>query len=313
MTVVDKLGTNYALVFPGQGSQSVGMGKELVASSEIAREMLDIANGVLGFDLETLMFEGPEEELANTRNSQPAIYTISAIEYAVLKARVEKEGDVLAPMMVAGHSLGEFTALLAADVFDFETGLKLVRARGEYMAEAGEERPGAMAAILGMDDEKLADLVDQAAGDHVLTIANLNCPGQTVISGEVAPMDRFMELAKDAGARRIARLPISIASHSALMEPAAVKLNELFDETVLREPAMPVIANSTGLPLSSSAEIREELRHHVVKGVNWTGTMQTMTAAGIATVVELGNGNVLAGLNKRIDRSLSTLSLRDLV
>lgn len=312
MTVVDKLGTNYALVFPGQGSQSVGMGKELVASSEIAREMLDIANSVLGFDLETLMFEGPEEELANTRNSQPAIYTISAIEYAVLKARVEKEGDVLAPMMVAGHSLGEFTALLAADVFDFETGLKLVRARGEYMAEAGEERPGAMAAILGMDDEKLADLVDQAAGDDELTIANLNCPGQTVISGEVAPMDRFMELAKDAGARRIARLPISIASHSALMEPAAVKLNELFDETVLREPAMPVIANSTGLPLSSAAEIREELRHHVVKGVNWTGTMQTITAAGIATVVELGNGNVLAGLNKRIDRSLSTLSLSDL-
>lgn len=313
MSVLEKLGSNYAFVFPGQGSQAVGMGKDLAESSALAKEMLERADLALAFGLRDLMFDGPEETLADTRNSQPAIYTIAAIELAVLAEKAEKEGGYLAPMMVAGHSLGEFTALLAAGVFDFETGLKLVRARGEYMAAAGDARPGAMAAVLGMDDDTLAALVEQASGDDVLTIANLNCPGQTVISGEVEPLERFMELAKDAGARRIARLPISIASHSALMEPAAEQLNELFDDITLRDPDMPVIANSTGLPLHTPEEIREELRTHVVKGVNWTKTIQTMAESGVTTIVELGHGNVLAGLNKRIDKSLSTISLKDLL
>ena len=313
MSILETLGTTYACIFPGQGSQSVGMGKALAEDHAVARDMLQTANNVLGFDLQSLMFDGPEEDLADTRNSQPAIYTVAAIELAILAEKVKREDGVLAPLMVAGHSLGEFTALLAAEVFDFETGLKLVRARGEYMAEAGEERPGAMAAVLGMDDDRLAEIVDEAAAGDVLTIANLNCPGQTVISGEVAPMDRFMELAQNAGARRIARLPISIASHSALMEPAAARLNDLFDQVTLKEPAMPVVANSTGEPLTTAEQIREELRYHVVKGVNWTATIQTMAAAGITTLVELGNGNVLAGLNKRIDKSLSTISLTDLM
>ncbi len=312
MSVNEKLGASYGFVFPGQGSQTVGMGRALYDSSEAAKARLDEANDILRYDLKSVMFDGPEDQLADTRLSQPAIYTASAMGLAALRERLENEESYLAPMLVAGHSLGEFTALLAAEVIDFATGLKLVRARGEFMADAGEERPGAMAAVLGMDDDKLAELVEEAAAGEVLTIANLNCPGQTVISGEVAPLERFMELAKDAGARRIARLPISIASHSSLMDPAAEKLNELFDETTLHDPKMPVVSNSTGEPLTTDEEIREELRYHVVKGVNWTASVQTMAGRNITTLIEIGNGNVLAGLNKRIDKSLVTLSLADL-
>lgn len=314
MSLLEKLGNNYGFVFPGQGSQTAGMGKSLAETSSAANDLLNQANEVLGFDLRTMMFEGVEDELGDTRNSQPAIYTVSAMGLAAMTERVEHEDEdgYLAPNMVAGHSLGEFTALLAAEVIDFTTGLKLVRARGKFMADAGETRPGAMAAVLGMDDDKLAELVEQAAGDEVLTIANLNCPGQTVISGEVAPLERFMEIAKDAGARRIARLPISIASHSTLMDPAAEQLNLLFDEITFNEPKMPIVSNSTGQALTSAAEIREELRHHVVRGVNWTASVRTMAERGITTLVEIGNGNVLAGLNRRIDRSLTTLGLADL-
>lgn len=312
MSLLEKLGTSYGFVFPGQGSQSVGMGKSLYDSSEAAKARLEEANDILRFDLKSVMFDGPEDQVADTRLSQPAIYTASAMGLAALAEQLEKEDSYPAPMMVAGHSLGEFTALLAAEVISFSDGLKLVHARGEYMADAGDERPGAMAAVLGMDDTKLAELVEQAAAGEVLTIANLNCPGQTVISGEIAPLERFMELAKDAGARRIARLPISIASHSTLMDPAAAKLNELFDQVTFHDPKMPVISNATGEPLTTDEEIREELRHHVVKGVNWTATVQTMAARNITALIEVGNGNVLAGLNKRIDKSLVTLSLADL-
>lgn len=312
MSLNDTLGTTYAFVFPGQGSQSVGMARELAESSDAAREVIEYADANLGVSLSEMMFEGPEEELSDTFNSQPAIFTASVAALRAMEEQAEKEDIVLAPMMVAGHSLGEFTALVAAGVLDFETGLRLVRARGEAMAHAGRIAPGAMAAVLGMDDDKLAALVEEAAQGDVLTLANLNCPGQTVISGAVEPLERFMELAKDAGARRIARLPISIASHSALMEPAARTLNELFNEVTFGEPAMPVVSNATGQPLNTSEEIREELRHHVVRGVNWTATIQTMVASNITTFVEIGPGSVLAGLNRRIDKSTTTLSLKDL-
>lgn len=312
MSLNETLGTSYAFVFPGQGSQYVGMAKELAENSEIARETIEHADARLGFSLSELMFEGPEEELNDTFNSQPAIFTASVAALRALRAKAEDEGYVLAPMKVAGHSLGEFTALVAAEVIDFETGLDLVRARGRAMMEAGSTYPGAMAAVLGMDDERIAQLVDQASEGDVITIANLNCPGQTVVSGAVEPLERFIDLAKDAGARRVARLPISIASHSALMEPAAETLNELFDDIVLNQPRMPVIANSTGQPLNSAEDIREELRYHVVRGVDWTASVRTMIDSGITTFVEIGPGNVLAGLNKRIDKSVATLSLKDL-
>lgn len=312
MSILETLGDSYAFGFPGQGSQTVGMGKELAEKSEAAKAILDEANHALRFDLGEMMFNGPEETLADTRNSQPAIYTVSAMALAALNEKAEKDDGYLAPHMVAGHSLGEFSALYAAGVFDFVTGVKLVRARGEYMADAGEERPGAMAAVLGLDDDAVAELVQQAAQGEILTVANLNCPGQVVVSGEVAPLERFTELATGAGARRVARLPISIASHSELMQPAADKLNELFNQVTFHAPKMPVIANSTAEHLTTVEAIREELRNHVVNGVNWTATVQSMGAANITNLVELGNGSVLAGLNKRIDRSLSTIGLKDL-
>jgi [acyl-carrier-protein] S-malonyltransferase len=311
MSLNETLGTSYAFVFPGQGSQYVGMAKDLAGSSDVARETVEHADARLGFGLSGLMFEGPEAGLNDTFNSQPAIFTASVAALRALQAKADDEGYVLAPMMVAGHSLGEFTALVAAEVIDFENGLDLVRARGRAMMEAGAAYPGAMAAVLGMDDERIAQLVDQASQGDVITIANLNCPGQTVVSGAVEPLERFIELAKEAGARRVARLPISIASHSALMEPAAMTLNGLFDDIVLGQPRMPIVANSTGQRLNTAEEIREELRYHVVRGVDWTTSVQTMIGAGITTFVEIGPGNVLAGLNKRIDKTVTTLSLKD--
>lgn len=312
MSLKETLGSSYALVFPGQGSQYVGMAKDLANASDVAHETIGQADARLDSSLSSLMFEGPEADLNDTYNSQPAIFTASVAALRALERQAEDERYALSPVMVAGHSLGEFTALVAAGVFGFETGLDLVRARGRAMKDAGDARPGAMAAVLGMDDERIAHLVDEASGGAVLTIANLNCPGQTVVSGEVEPLERFIELAKDSGARRVARLPISIASHSALMEPAAETLNALFNDIAFAPPRMPVIANSTGQPLSTVEDIREELRFHVVRGVDWTTSVRTMIDAGVTTLVEVGPGNVLAGLNKRIDRNVRTLSLADL-
>lgn len=312
MSLRDTLGTTYAFIFPGQGSQSVGMGQDLAAASDIARETLEQADTILDMPLTRLCFEGPEDELSDTYNSQVAIFTVSIAAIRTLEHQAQDEDVVLAPMMVAGHSLGQITALVAAGVLDFAAALKLVRQRGRLMKEAGEEHPGGMIAVLGMDEDVLAKLVDDAAQGQALTIANRNCPGQIVISGEVAALDRFTDLAKDAGARRIARLPISIASHSSLMEDAARQLNEIFDQIVFHDPAMPVIANSTGKRLNTGADIREEMRNHVVNGVDWTGTIQTMIANDITTFVEIGHGSVLAGLNRRIDRNTKTLSLSDL-
>jgi [acyl-carrier-protein] S-malonyltransferase len=312
MSLNETLGPSYAIVFPGQGSQYVGMAQDLAERSDVARETIEQADARLGMSLSTLMFEGPEDELNDTYNSQPAIFAASVAALRALQRTAEDEAYELSPMMVAGHSLGEFTALVAAGVIGFETGLDLVRARGQAMKDAGIARPGAMAAVLGMDDERIAELVDEASHGEVITIANLNCPGQTVVSGAVEPLERFMELAKDAGARRVARLPISIASHSALMEPAAETLNALFDDVTFEPPRMPVIANSTGQPLSTVEEIREELRYHVVRGVDWTTSVRTMIDAGVTRFVEVGPGSVLAGLNKRIDKSVATLSLKDL-
>lgn len=312
MSLNETLGSTYAFVFPGQGSQSVGMGKELVESSDVAHTVMDRADDVLGFPISRLCFEGPEEELGDTHNSQAAIFTVGIAALRALEARAQEDGVTLGPMMVTGHSLGQFTALVAAGVLEFDVALKLVRERGRLMKEAGTERPGGMVAVLGLEDEALAAVVEEAAQGDVLTIANRNCPGQVVVSGEVAALDRFGPLAQEAGARRVARLPISIASHSSLMSGASRQLNETLDTLTFGQPAMPVVANTTGGQLNTAEEIREELRHHVERGVDWTGTIQTMLDAGITTFVEVGHGSVLAGLNRRIDRSSKTLGLKDL-
>ncbi|HEV2072297.1 MAG TPA: ACP S-malonyltransferase [Thermomicrobiales bacterium] len=312
MSLNETLGSTYGLIFPGQGSQAVGMGKNLADFSDAARQVMERADEILGFPLSTLCYEGPAEGLNDTYNSQAAIFTVSIAALHALEEEARQHDEYFVPMMVAGHSLGQFSAMVAAEVIEFENALRLVRERGRLMKEAGTSHPGGMAAVIGMDDLKLAELVDQAANGDVLTIANINCPGQTVISGELAPLDRFMDLAKDAGARKVARLPISIASHSSLMAEASATLNDLLDSMTFHEPKMPLVANTTGKALNTAEEIREELRHHAERGVDWTGTIQTMVDNGITTFGELGPGSVLAGLNRRIDRTTKTVGLKEL-
>jgi [acyl-carrier-protein] S-malonyltransferase len=301
-----------AIVFPGQGSQSVGMGRALREVSPAAQRVFARADAALGFPLSELAFEGPADELEDTLNAQPAILTTSHAALAAIEERLAVQGRRLEPVVVAGHSLGEFTALVAAGSLDFEAALKLVRERGRLMKEAGDERPGGMAAVLGLDDETLAAVVAEAASEGIVVVANANCPGQTVISGEVDALNRAAELARERGAKRVARLAISIASHSPLMERAAAQLAALIDEVPLRPPRLPVVANTTGRAMTTVAQIREELVHHVERPVKWTDSVREMVAAGATTVVEVGPGKTLAGLVKRIDGGVRTLGPADL-
>jgi [acyl-carrier-protein] S-malonyltransferase len=301
----------YGLVFPGQGSQFVGMGVALAAASPIAAEILTVANSTLDFDLVDLMTNGPAETLEDTINAQPAILAVSI---AALRAVEASLGHPLTPAMVAGHSLGEFSALVAAGVFGYEDALRLVRERGRIMKSAGDTNPGAMAAVLGLDDDVLADICQEASTDSngVVVVANRNCPGQTVISGSVLALQVASDLAKERGAKRVARLGVSIGSHSPLMQSASTLFGELVAATPLSEPSIAVIANGSARPMMTSAEIVAELSAQMASPVDWTGSIQTMASAGIKMIIELGPGNVLAGLIKRIDREIVVLSASDI-
>lgn len=296
------------MVFPGQGSQFVGMGKSLAERCPVARAVFEEADQILGVALSRLCFAGPAAELDDTYNSQAAILTTSVAALAALRRHLTDVGQTLEPRGFAGHSLGEFTALIAAGVLDFAAALPVARERGRLMREA---RPGGMAAVIGLSDEELAEVCAEAAAGEVLVIANANCPGQTVISGEIAPLERAMELAKARGAKRVARLGISIASHSPLMAEASAQLAPVLAALPLRPPSAPVFANATGLPMTTVAEIREELARHVERPVNWTATIREMVAAGATAFIEVGPGQVLTGLIKRIDREVATFGLGD--
>jgi [acyl-carrier-protein] S-malonyltransferase len=300
-----------ALVFPGQGSQFVGMGSALYDASAAARRVFDHADEVLGFRLSRLAFHGPADELDDTVNAQPAILTHSAAALEAIKERANAAGTVLTPVVVAGHSLGEFTALVAAGVLDFPTALGLVRERGRLMKEAGEAHPGGMAAVIGLSDEELERIVAEAEDAGVIGVANANCPGQTVISGEIGALLRAMELAKQRGAKRVARLGISIASHSPLMARASSQLGDLLTRLPLRPPQVPIVANVTGRAITTVDEVRQELAHHVERPVNWTRSVREMVNAGAGTFVEVGPGQVLSGLIKRTNRDAVTLGLSD--
>lgn len=303
-----------ALVFPGQGSQFVGMGRTLTEQSPAARQVMEEADRVLGFSLSALCFDGPAEELEDTYNSQPAILAVSVAALAALNERVTTQGisgGSLAPTLLAGHSLGEFTALVAAGSLTFAEALRLVRERGRLMKEAGTERPGGMAAVLGLDDAVLEEVVAEAKGDDILVIANANCPGQTVISGELAPLERAVDLAKARGAKRVARLAITIASHSPLMAEASHQLRVLIADVSIQTPKVPVVANESGTLLTSIADIRQELAYHVERPVNWTHTITVMAGAGVSTFIEVGPGQALTGLIKRINRDVTTVRLED--
>jgi [acyl-carrier-protein] S-malonyltransferase len=310
--VGDVIEGSVALVFPGQGSQYVGMGRELLDASPAAKRVIEEADEILGVSLSKLTFNGPAPELEDTFNAQPAILTASVAALAAIRERLDERKQSLTPAMVAGHSLGEFTALVAADVLSFPDALTLVRERGRLMKEAGERSPGAMAAILGLDDNVLADVCAEAGDAGVVVIANANCPGQTVISGEVTAIERAMELARARGAKRAVRLGISIASHSPLMAEASAVFAERVAQIPLADPSVPVVANVTASPLTTAAEIRHEISVQIERPVNWTGSVQAMIAAGVDTFVEIGPGNVLAGLIKRIDRNVQTRAITDL-
>lgn len=305
-------GSRVAVVFPGQGSQVVGMGEDVYDTSAAARRIFEEADATLGFPLSRLCFEGKAADLDDTWNAQPAILTVSVAAWHAIQERADAGGTRFTPFVMAGHSLGEFTALHLAGVIDFPTVLHLVRERGRLMKEAGERRAGGMAAVIGLDDETLASVCREAESDGIINIANANCPGQTVISGEVGALFKAMELAKAAGARRVARLGVTIASHSPLMAGVSARLNEIIDGLPLAEPSVPVVGNVSGAPMTTVAEIRTELSQHLERPVNWTGSVESMIGLGVTTFVEPGPGRVLAGLIKRISRDVTTVGETEL-
>ncbi|MBI5669092.1 MAG: ACP S-malonyltransferase [Chloroflexi bacterium] len=296
-----------AFVFPGQGSQQVGMGKDLAEAYPAARQTFVQADDVLGFSLSRLCFDGPEHDLNDTINTQPALYTAGI---ATLRALQSELPDAV-PGFVAGHSLGEFTALAAAGALSFEDGLRLVRERGRLMKQAGTQSPGAMAALLGLDADQAWAVCRQASQQTggVLVVANDNCPGQLVLSGDDATIEAGMALAKDAGAKRVVKLAVSIAAHSPLMESASVAFREALAATTFQPPTVPIYGNVNAAPLTSVDEIRTELDRQLTHSVRWTESVQAMIAAGAARFVELGPKDVLAGLMKRIDRNVPGAAL----
>lgn len=308
-----QLGQHVAFVFPGQGSQYVGMGKRLHDISDSARRVFRQADEVLGFPLSKLCFEGPADELEDTINAQPAILTVSHAALEALRERWRQLGEVISPVCVAGHSLGEYSALVSAGSLDFADALVLVRERGRLMKEAGTERPGGMAAIIGLPSETLRQVCAEASGSGgIVVLANDNCPGQTVISGEIAALERAMSLAMDRGARKAVRLGISIASHSPLMDRAGDQLTQIASSVRFHEPVMPVVSNITGRFVTSVDEIRRNVGQQVVRPVNWTGSVIEMIDSGVETFLEIGPGQVLGGLIRRVAREVRTLSVSDL-
>ncbi len=285
-----------AYVFPGQGSQFPGMGKDLYEADPNARVFFEHANNVLGFNITDAMFSGTEEDLKRTNVTQPAIFL-----HSVIKAKVM--GDAFRPDMVAGHSLGEFSALVAAGAMEFGDGLKLVAARANAMQKACELQPGTMAAILGLEDEKVEEV---CAGIPGVVPANYNCPGQLVISGTVEAVTAACEALKAAGAKRALVLPVGGAFHSPLMEPARAELATAIAYTPIVDPRCPVYQNVDARPHTDPARIKANLIAQLTAPVRWTQTMQRMLADGAVKVTEVGPGNVLQGLFKKVSRELET-------
>ncbi len=291
-----------ALLFPGQGSQYVGMARDLADGHPEAAAVLEEADDVLGFDLSGLMADGPEDELTETRNAQPAILAHSVAVLTLVRERLGPVG------MAAGHSLGEFSAHVAAGTMSFRDALEAVRLRGELMFRAGQERPGTMAAVLGLDDDVLEDVCSRVQ-DGICVPANFNSPGQIVISGDVAGVGQGMQLAQEAGARKVVPLNVSGAFHSPLMEPAATGLREKLEAIDMRDPDYPVVSNVTAAPVSTGAEARDLLVRQLTSPVRWARSVETMVQDGVERFLELGPGTVLKGLNRRIAKGVSCTSL----
>lgn len=295
-----------AAVFPGQGSQSIGMLADLSDRFSLVRETFQQASDVLGIDLWSLAQHGPREELDQTALTQPIML---AAGVAVWRAWDEEGG--CAPVMLAGHSLGEYTALVCAGSIDYEEAVRLVAERGRLMQLAVPSGEGTMAAILGLSDEKVLELCKEAAQGEVVEAANYNAPGQVVVAGHVAAVERLMNLAREAGAKRVVPLPVSVPSHCSLMTPAADALREVLAKVEIRSPRIPVIHNYDVLQHDDPEEIREALVRQLDHPVRWVETVETLADEGITRVFEFGPGKVLSGLTKRIDRSLKVLCIED--
>ena len=288
-----------AYVFPGQGAQFTGMGKDLYETSELAKELFEKANEILGFRITDIMFEGTAEELKETKVTQPAVFLHSVILAKTL-------GESFKPEMVAGHSLGEFSALVANGALSFEDGLKLVSQRAIAMQKACEIKPSTMAAVLGLEDKIVEDVC--ASIDGVVVAANYNCPGQLVISGETSAVERACEAMKAAGAKRALLLPVGGAFHSPMMEPAREELAAAIEATTFSNPICPVYQNVPATAVSSADEIKKNLIIQLTAPVKWTQSVQQMIADGATSFTEVGPGKVLVGLVNKIDKSVETFS-----
>lgn len=304
--------SSVAFVFPGQGSQSVGMGRDLAASSPAAAAVWEAADAALGQSISTLAWEGPTERLDLTENAQPALLAASIAILQAMREWWSGAGTTApTPAFAAGHSMGQYSALVAADVLSLEDGVRLVRRRGEVMQASGDGRDGAMAALIGLDDAKLPDLIAAASARGTFVVANRNAPGQVVVSGERAAIEAGAEIARELGAKRAIVLPVSVAAHSPLMAEAAKRMRATLATVTFADPSTTLLANADARPITTGEGARAELVDHLTAGVDWVAAVERMTAAGVTSFVEVGPGKVLTGLIKRIAPEAEIVSADD--
>jgi [acyl-carrier-protein] S-malonyltransferase len=304
--------TKSALVFPGQGSQSVGMGQALSAASPAAAAVFAAADAALDESISALAWNGPAADLDRTENAQPALLSASIAYLAAVRERWAALGIDEPPIaFAAGHSMGQYSAFVAAEVISLADAVRLVRERGRLMQASGSGRDGAMAAILGLDDAQLPALVERASAQGIFGVANRNAPGQVVVSGERAAIDAAAEIARELGARKAIILPVSVAAHSPLMAEAAEGMRRILADIDFRDPSIPLLANAGARSITTADEARAELVDHLSAGVDWVAAVERMAAAGVDTFIEVGPGRVLTGLIKRIAPDVTTIPLDD--